>query len=389
MLKKSIPVIILSLIFSAILIYCSINVPLIGSIHRKVYDCLMKIQYKLKGPPSAISDVSFVVIDNETFRSMKEKWPYPRSSFASVIENLKKAGARVIALDFIFYGHSSDEDDTLLKKALEGEDSKVLLGATIDEESKVNASTAPAVTEISISGIVTKMQDPDTVVRRNLTYLLVEKDKKKCFLSWEMQLLKMTKGIDISSLNDKGAAISFCNNIGERWTVPVESDNKSFLINFRSHTSDFKKLSFYRVLKDDFDPASVKDKIILIGFVSSVFWDFYNTPIGPLPGVTLNANAYLTLYSHDFLTETPKPLAISLVIIGVILASIIGTFFRSKIAFILIAVEILIFFAASLLLFTIGYVWDYSIFPIAVLLCPFLSKKLMDITTHVWLNKSR
>jgi len=139
----------------------------------------------------------------------------------------------------------------------------------------------------------------------------------------------------------------------------------------------------------DFIRGLVKDKIVLIGFLSSVFWDYYTTPIGPLPGIALNANAFLTLYSHDFLTETPKLLAISFVIVGVILAAMIVTFFSIKRALILIAAEILIFFAASLLLLTLRYVWDYSIFPIAVLLCPILSKKLIDITRLMWLNKNR
>ena len=159
MLKKSIPIVILSLIFSTVLLCSAIHAPLIGSLHWKAYDELMKVQYRLKGPPRAISDILLVVIDNETFRNMKKRWPYPRSSFAMVIENLKEAGARVIALDIIFYGRSSKEDDTRLKNTLGSHDLKVILGATIDEDGKVNASTAPAVAENSISGIVTKLQD--------------------------------------------------------------------------------------------------------------------------------------------------------------------------------------------------------------------------------------
>lgn len=346
---------------------------------RKIYDVLVKIQYKLKGPPAAAKDITLVVIDNETFRKMEERWPYRRASFARVIDNLADAGARAIAIDFIFYGGSSGEDDAALKASLERRSGRVILGASIDEESRVNASTAPFVAANSISGVVTKVQDPDSFVRRSLTYLLSDKAKKSFLLSWEMQVLKVAQGVDVSTFDHKNGLVSFSGGPGERWSVPVEDERGTFLINFSCHTSDIKKLSFYDVLKGDFDKADVKGRIVLIGFISSAFWDFYNTPIGPLPGITLNANALLTLYTRAFITRIPPLFVALIVMIGAALASVFAALFRIKTALIFIAAEIALFFALSLLLLLSGYAWDYALFPAAVLVGPLLGKKITEV----------
>ncbi|MDD5085077.1 MAG: CHASE2 domain-containing protein, partial [Candidatus Omnitrophica bacterium] len=300
---------------------------------------------------------------------------YPRSFFAKVIENLKQAGARVIAFDFVFLGKSTPEDDTLLKRAFESE-GKSVLAATINEEGSIEFSTNTGLSNGAPSGIITKFQDPDGVTRKNLTYLVSDKEATRGFFSWEMRILKEVKEIDLSSFETKNSTISFKAKDGEKWIVPVSKNTKSFLIHFRAHTLDFRRLSFSKALDGDFDPAIVKDKIVLVGFSSSVFGDLHNTPIGWLPGLTLNANAFLTLYAHDFLRNSPKYLCRIALVLGIILSSVIVTIMRPKIAILLIVAEVAAFFAASYIFFAMGYVYNYSIFPIAVFLCPLISKKI-------------
>ena len=85
-------------------------IPLKNNIHWYIYSKLLRLEHKFRPLPSEINDIVLVTIDNHTLNSMAERWPYPRSCFAAVIDNLKKAGAKAIGFDFIFYGDSTEDE---------------------------------------------------------------------------------------------------------------------------------------------------------------------------------------------------------------------------------------------------------------------------------------
>jgi adenylate cyclase len=299
------------------------------------------------------------------------RWPYPRFYFARLSERLKEAGARVIGFDFVFFGRSVPQDDALLQVAFANKNN-IILASSIDENGELELSSLAGLGNKATAGIVTKIQDRDGITRKNLTYLVKENEPYKGFLSWEMQLLKVAKAIDLSTLVSRENCISFRNHAGENWDIPVDPNTKSFFIHFRAHSQNFPRLSLYRVLIGDFDPKLVKDKIVLVGLFSTLFGDLHNTPLGWLPGITLNANAFLTLCAHDFLRLVPKPVEITLAILGLIPAMIFP--------FLLVILgEILIFSFFSYVLLVKGYIWNYALFPLVVMTCPLLVKKMLRL----------
>lgn len=365
----------------AILIACGLfffnkSLPFECCFNWKIYDALVRVKYKLNTPPAAIKDILIVTIDNETLMNMPYRWPYPRATFSKVIENLKKSEAKVIGFDFLFLGNSTAEDDAALKAAL---DKNIVLATSIDENGFIDLFTDTELNNGASSGFVTKLRDSDGMTRKNLTYLVHFEKQKMGFLSWEMQLLKTAELIDLSSLNIKKSSLFFKDYANRAWHVPVEKNTKSFLINFTAHTKDFQLISFYKAYKGEFEPGLVKNKIILIGLVSSAFGDIQPTPLGWLPGITLNANAFLTLYARNFLKIIPGYIDFMVILIGVILTSLFITFFKYKLAFILTLMEICLYLALSYILLCQGYVWNYSLFVLAVLLCPFLGEKIIKI----------
>ena len=132
-------------------------------------------------------------------------------------------------------------------------------------------------------------------------------------------------------------------------------------------------------MSGDFKPEAVKGKIVLIGLGSSIFQDLHNTPIGWLPGITLNANAFLTLYRRDFLHKVPRPIELIVLVLGVILSAILVSIFNLQKPFIFIGLVISLFAVLSYFLLVHGYIWNYSFFPIAMLLCPVLAKKIAGL----------
>jgi len=372
-LKSKILFIAISAFFALTLLYYLDNQPLLKNINHKLYSWLLNVEYTFRGPPAAIRDVVIVAIDNETVSNMPYRWPYPRSNFATVIENLKKAKPRVIGIDFAYLGKSTPPDDILLNKAFNWP--HLILASSINEDGRLNASYFSNNT--NTYGIVTKLQDDDGIIRRDLIYLINKEKPKEAFLSWEMQVLKAVKAIDVHSMADAGERISFKNNDNEQWSVPVDKAAKSFLIHFRSHTKDFQRISFYNVFNGDFDPNLIKDKIVLIGVLPALFQDIQNTSVGFLPGVILNANAFLTLYTHEFLKEVPLLPEKIIIIIAVILTSL-SMFSLKKRTSLLILIQITVFFLISYVSLISGYVLNYLDLPCAIILCPFLSKKILS-----------
>lgn len=64
-------------------------------------------RFQLRGTSSLIqdsSDVVIVEISEESFSSLPEKFPWPRSYYARLVRNLKAAGARVVGIDLILSG---------------------------------------------------------------------------------------------------------------------------------------------------------------------------------------------------------------------------------------------------------------------------------------------
>lgn len=384
-LRNKILIIATSLLFSTLLLFYFDYQPFLKNIDRRIYGGLLNLEYTLRRPPAAINDIVIISIDNETVSSMPYRWPYPRSYFATVIENLKKAEPRAIAIDFAYFGKSTEQNDILLKKAFSYD--KLILATTIDEYGYLDTSDDPGLEINATYGITTKLQDEDGIIRRNLIYLVNKKKIEEGFLSWEMQILRAAKGIDIASIRDGGEVVTFQNKNGEKWSVPVDPIAKSFLIHFRAHTQDFQRISFYHALKGDFNPLIVKNKIVLIGVLPALFQDIQNTPFGWLPGVILNANAFLTLYTHDFLKEIPKLAEKLIVIICVILTSIFLLLFSKTKAVTIIFLEICLFFVLSYILLVFGYIWNYIAFPCVVLICPLLSKKILTKRCSVHTHK--
>jgi len=333
----------------------------------KIYDLFTQLNQRFTPPPPALREITIVGIDSDTIAQMKERWPYSRSTFAKVIANLRGAGARAVGLDFSFFGNSSPEEDMPLRNTVT-DGTRVILGASLKENQGIQFSTLSGLEDPHLAGIVNKLQDSDGVTRNALTYLVETRHgaAERRFFSWEMKLLQAGGGTELDLLEDGGNILILKNSLGET-KLPVDPATKTFPIRFRAHTGDFKRLSFHQVFTGEFDGRQVANKTVLIGFLSTLLQDLHRTPLGWLPGITLNANAFLTLYARDFLR--PAPMLASQLVTGMgLLLTFLLTFRTARWVFGgLILLEILAFFALSYYLFSLGYQWNYGLFPLGAL----------------------
>jgi adenylate cyclase len=94
-------------------------------LERRMYDTW----FRMRGPLEKPSELVLVTIDVDSEESLG-RYPWPRELHASLIRNLHRAGARVVAFDATF-GDAFPRSDTVLRRAID-ETGIVVLGAKND-----------------------------------------------------------------------------------------------------------------------------------------------------------------------------------------------------------------------------------------------------------------
>ena len=91
------------------------------------------LRFSIRGNRRAPSNIVLVPIDNATLQRLEAKHlgqpPYPRRYDAEVIDRLREAGARAIAIDLEFTHRTDERDDLALVEAIERAHGKVVLAA--------------------------------------------------------------------------------------------------------------------------------------------------------------------------------------------------------------------------------------------------------------------
>lgn len=74
--------------------------------------------FAIRGPQSPPHDVAVVGVDATSFQAIGRRWPFPRRYEARVIDRLRAAGAKVIAVDIQFTEPTDPRDDQALAQSI-------------------------------------------------------------------------------------------------------------------------------------------------------------------------------------------------------------------------------------------------------------------------------
>src|SRR5918996_2497080 len=83
------------------------QLPLVSVLELKSLDLLFLLRGRLSPPP----EIVIIAIDEPSFAEISRQWPWPRSIHARLIDQLKRAGARVIGFDVLFAERSQPAGD--------------------------------------------------------------------------------------------------------------------------------------------------------------------------------------------------------------------------------------------------------------------------------------
>jgi adenylate cyclase len=290
--------------------------------------------------PKEQAGVVIVGITAEDTKALPEAFPFPRSYYAHVIENLERAGARAIVLDITFDEKRDSVSDGMLDAVLAKYDN-VVLGAKIDESaggdryrlstierSYGNIFYTPG-RRVGITNIAGK--DRDDIVRRYYPEMTVGNFLTPTLGFASLNIVLQLRDTVVADVDGQSLVL------GDR-VIPAV-DGSSFLINYYGPSGSFRYLKFQEVVDDSsfktkdeitydsdlnlFDEttqALVKDKIVLIGSVMPEERDFHQIPVADLKGqqtmngVEIHATAIQNVLDQKYIRKADSNLELGLAI---------------------------------------------------------------------------
>jgi adenylate cyclase len=390
-------------------------------------------RFQFRGQNSHVRDSSSVVIveiTNESFKSISQSFPFPRTLYAHLVRNLKLAGARAVGIDLLFDSPDSHGvvEDSVFGAAIRETDFVVLSGKReqdADRYEQVNHDNSYGCLFFtdadSAIGLVNIRADIDGVYRLYNPYFLVRTSDSAEVPVPTLAFGILNKALGIRSMTapvDRGDAFTYAGR-----TMP-KYDAGSVLINFYGPNGTFKHIKFHDVLDDDTfqtseelatgqdintfsDPdfgymhdGTFKDKIVLIGMTIPEYKDLFPVSIGrarvrgdnQMYGVEIHANVVENVLRNDFLT-VQQPLAEScevafLVMLSFLWTSAIGVRFNKRhligetLSFVLVLLLIGVILGLALWLFVSHNYVLKVVSPIVAILAGYLGSTVRNLTNE-------
>ncbi len=326
-------------------------------IEAKLFDILSII-----APPRPhASNVEVVAIDEPSFSEIGQRWPWSRELHARLAENLRAAGAKVIAFDVIFSEPSTEEADQRFAAAL-GPDvvlasddvlTKLDHGIQITRVNPID----PFLDAGAVPGLASVAPDGDVYLRRMPT-------------------------------QPDGFAAEILRLAGE----PALSPPEGALIQYFGPAHTYPTASYYQALDPEtfLQPGRFKDKIVLVGLslkaatsadagAPDTFPTAYTLITGELTsGVEVQATILDNLRNGLFVTPVPRLAVLALLTaaaLGAAALSIRGVTWRTGFAALFMVV---LLFTGAWLALRFGRIWAPPALPAAAALAVFGARFGLD-----------
>lgn len=251
-------------------------------------------------PP--VEDFVIVAITESTFGAIEMWGPsaLDRHAYATVITALDRAGARGIGVDVFFSGASVAETDAAMAGAIAEAGSVVLVAgadAEIDEEEGERRRFVPPPDSIAGSARAVAsplLFRPDGVVR------------------WVDTMQHEAGGETAWPALSAAVLLNAAQSVPER-----------VMINWAGRAGTVETVSFEQVHDGRWDASIARDRFVLIG-VTDEMRDLFQTPVGPMSGVEIHAQAAATMLSGRHISSAGGPIALLAALIGAVAVALIG-----------------------------------------------------------------
>jgi adenylate cyclase len=417
----------------AAIVYLSGRTGLLSGLELKSYDA----RFMLRGPVSVEhSDIIVVAVDDETFATMPSRWPFPRSVYSRMIENLFAAGARMIVFDIQFTEPSENpvEDQILAEATAKYKDRIIHAGKIFFRtDSRIDAVLTEAMlpTEVideagGYVGIVNQLDDPDGFTRQyplyiehagtNYLALATKAAQLDAGLSQDVPFIRGEEMVeygpyDIPLQVSGTVGTMLINYYGPAQTFPTYSlsdvlDDEEF--DLRKDDTDYMK--WYLMPDAQFEllmnllpeEASAtfremrasnpfKDKIVFVGATAAElqdlkltpFYTFFN-PDGKVeqrmtPGVECHANAFQSILDRNFIKNVPPVMEFAVVFLIMFAIFALNNSVSLLVGTLLSILMAVVYTFFNIYLFLEHHIWLAAISPLSGMFIAYLATTVYQV----------
>jgi adenylate cyclase len=251
-------------------------------------------RFSIRGRQAPPADVVLVAIDPATLqelrnRHMPSEFPFPRRYYAKVIDNLRSAGAKVIAMDIEFTHPTVQREDDALFEALATAHGKTVLGTI----------------EVAKGGRTEVLGGPQSLreAGARAAYAGLPEDSDGAIRRLPYAFEGLRSFAVVAAETARGRAIPASRF--EDGTLPID---------FAGPVGTVRAISFYQVLAGRFSRSAVSGRIVIVGTTDPILQDIHaaSTSEG-MAGPEIWANATLTLLRGVPLRDAPGWLDLALI----------------------------------------------------------------------------
>jgi adenylate cyclase len=255
-------------------------------------------RFSIRGTQRPPSNVVLVEIDSTTFqeltrRKLHSQFPFPRRYYARVIDRLRLAGAKTIAMDIEFTHPTDVRDDNALIEAIGRAHGKTVLAAT-----EVGRHGSNGV--LGGGSILRELG-----ARAAEVHLSVDTDGKVRRFAYAYSGLKSFAVVTAETATGR--------------PIPASRfDNRTLPIDYAGPPGTLEAVSYSKVLDGQFPPGLFRGKIVIVGASASILQDVHATATSgssAMPGPEIWANATTTLLRGAPLKNTPGWLNLALIVL--------------------------------------------------------------------------
>lgn len=314
---------------------------------------------RLRGTQEISNEVVIVAIDDPSFNWNGLRWPWPRSYFAVIVDQINKGGGKVVGVDMSLFEPEDlhPENDAAFAKAL-GETPASVAVMEITKTGGQGFETETLSKPISIyrdvldgMGTSNVKRDDDAIVRSVAAYSTYQGE---AYPHWAFELARLYLNVDAPVFNSFGVQFNGKNIPLRGGLLPV------YFAGPAGTYPTYSASDVHDGITLEQDPDAFRNKIVLIGATSLSLQDIYPTPFSatsPTPGVEIVANTVDTIINAKFMTVTPPWMALLIVVLAAGLAYRLTLSKRPSFTIALLGVSMLVYVViAYLVFFSLRYI---------------------------------
>lgn len=267
--------------------------------------------------------------DSSDYRALElisQQWPWPRETYALILDKLIAAGARVVVLDLLF--PKATPGDEPFRAALERHRDRVVVGSNFVPQTLPNAPLT-WVHALPTDSLIPQSEtpdprvayvnfwatDPDEVIRR--AQFRTTEEALRYGGSWPEATVHLS--LAARTVTQAGLAD----------LVPPGVDTEHYFRYSGGPSQAFRARSVFEIFVPRLWSANFgngtafRDKIVLIGPYGNWQHDEHQTPYGLMPGPVVHLNVINALLHKAFLREMPPWATIATILAGGLLAWVI------------------------------------------------------------------